>query len=60
MTSNVYYEGPTLPLSQEIDQMKYRQDGESFDDKVRRLAGSMSDDNEHKYELQDICRAPAK
>ena len=54
MTQNTYYEGPSVPLSQEIDQMKYCQEGESFDDKIRRLAGSMSDDEEHKYELQDI------
>ena len=54
MTQNTYYEGPSVPLSREIDQMKYCQEGESFDDKIRRLAGSMSDDEEHKYELQDI------
>ena len=51
---NRTYEGPSMPLSQEIDQMKYRQEGESFDDKIRRLAGSMSDNEEHKYELQEI------
>ena len=51
---NKIYEGPSMPLSQEIDQMKYRQDGESFDDKIRRLAGSLADSDEHKYELQDI------
>ena len=54
MTSNTYYEGPSVPLSQEIDKMKYRQEGETFDDKIRRMAGSMADDEEHKYHLQDI------
>jgi len=52
--NNTYYDGPTLKLSQEIDKMKYCQDDESFDDKIRRIAGSLSDDQEHKYELQDI------
>ena len=51
---NRTYEGPTMPLSIELDQMKYRQANETFDDKVRRLAGSMSDTEEHKYELQEI------
>lgn len=52
--NNVYYEGPSMPLSQEIDKMKYRQAEESFDDKVRRIAGALKDSEEHKYELQDI------
>ena len=51
---NTHYEGPALPLSQELDKMKYRQDGESFDEKIRRLAGALCDDAEHKMELQDI------
>ena len=51
---NKIYKGPVTPLSQEIDEVKYRQENESFDDKVRRLAGSMSDNEEHKYELQEI------
>ena len=52
--NNTYYTGPTVTISQEIDKMKYCQEDESFDDKVRRIAGSLSDDQEHKYELQDI------
>ena len=52
--NNTYYNGPTLKLSQEIDKMKYCQDDESFDDKIRRIAGSLSDDQNHKWELQDI------
>ena len=54
MIRNTYYEGPQLKLSQEIDEMKYRQTDESFDDKVRRIAGALSDTDDHKYELQDI------
>ena len=51
---NKIYEGPTLPLSQEIDKMKYRQEGESFDDKVQRIAVALSDGDEHEFELKDI------
>ena len=34
--------------------MKYRQEGETFDDKIRRLAESMSDDDAHRLELEEI------
>lgn len=54
MIKNRLYKGPSVPLSQEIDEMKYRQEGESFHDKVLRLASSMSDDGEHELELQEI------
>ena len=33
---NRVYEGPTMSLSQELDEMKYRQEGEDFHDKVVR------------------------
>ncbi len=52
--NNTYYNGPTVEISKEIDKMKYCQEDESFDDKVRRIAGSLSDGQEHKYELQEI------
>ena len=52
--NNTYYNGPTAEISKEIDKMKYCQEDESFDDKVRRIAGSLSDGQEHKYELQEI------
>lgn len=51
---NIEYIGPTMPLSQEIDKMKYRQDGESFDDKIKRIANALCDNDEHKFELEDI------
>lgn len=51
---NIKYVGPKTPLSQEIDMMKYRQKEESFHDKIVRMAGAMSDNEEHKYELEDI------
>ena len=52
--NNVYYEPPTMTISNDIDKMKYRQDDESFDDKIRRIAGALHDTPEHKYELQEI------
>ena len=43
-----------MPISQEIDKMKYRQEGESFHDKVMRLADAMADNDDHRLELEDI------
>ena len=54
MIKNRLYTGPSVPLSQEIDEMKYRQDGETFHDKVLRLASSMSDDTVHEEDLKEI------
>lgn len=51
---NVEYAGPITSISEEIDAMKYRQDGESFDDKVKRMAGALNDTPEHQLELEDI------
>ena len=51
---NTYYEGPTLPLSKEIDQQKYRQVDEEFNDKILRIAHALCDTAEHEMELQDI------
>ena len=51
---NINYEGPSSNLSQEIDGMKYRQEGESFDDKVKRIANALADTDEHKLEMEDI------
>ena len=43
-----------MELSKSIDEMKYRQEGESFNDKIERLASSMSDNEEHEMELREI------
>lgn len=51
---NVEYAGPITPISEEIDAMKYRQEGESFDDKIKRMAGALNDTQEHQIELEDI------
>lgn len=51
---NTTYTGPTMNISQEIDKMKYRLDGESFDEKVKRIARALADGNEHQWELEGI------
>jgi ribonucleoside-diphosphate reductase alpha chain len=51
---NVEYVGPSTSISEEIDAMKYRQEGESFDDKVKRMAAALNDTEEHQLELEDI------
>ena len=51
---NTYYTGPETPLSIEIDEMKYRQKGETFDDKVKRMASALADDAEHEMEIEEI------
>ena len=54
MIKNRIYDGPQMSLSQEIDKMKYRQEGESFHDKITRIAGALSDNDEHLLDLEDI------
>ena len=54
MMKNRIYEGPSMPLSQEIDKMKYRQEGETFHDKVTRLSISLSDSEDHRLDLEEI------
>ena len=51
---NRIYEGPEMPLSVEIDQQKYRQEGETFDGKVKRIAYALSDDETHRLEFEEI------
>ena len=51
---NITYEGPSLPLSQEIDKMKYRQQDESFDQKTKRISRALADGIDHQWELEDI------
>ena len=54
MLRNRTYEGPDMPISMEIDEMKYRQKGESFDEKIKRIANALCDDEQHKFDLEDI------
>ena len=51
---NIEYPGPSMPLSIEIDEMKYRQADESFDAKIKRIAFALKDTDEHRLELEDI------
>ena len=51
---NTIYVGPSMPISEEIDQMKYRLEGEDFDGKVKRIARALADGVEHQYNLEDI------
>ena len=46
--------GPTLPISKEIHQSKYRLEGEPFDDCCYRLSSTLSDSDEHRHALSDI------
>ena len=45
--------GPTLPISIELDQMKYRQQGESFREKCSRIADALKDSDEHYHAFRD-------
>ena len=54
MLHNQEFKGPEASISQEIDEMKYRQKDESFDQKIKRIARALSDGIEHRYELESI------
>jgi len=47
-------QGPTLPISIEIDTMKYRQEGETHREKCTRIADGMKDSDEHFHAMRDI------
>lgn len=46
--------GPQLKISQEIHATKHRQEGETFEQAMRRLAHALADDTAHEEELLDI------
>lgn len=46
----------TLPLSEEIDKVKYRQVGEDFYSKIVRIAGALKDDPLHFETFKDSLR----
>ena len=58
MTNNNHNQhyGPTLPLSEELDIIKYRQTGESFYDKCVRIADALKDDQTHFKAFKDTLR----
>ena len=47
-------QGPTLPIAIELDQMKYRQEGESFREKCTRIADALKDTDDHFHAFRDI------
>lgn len=47
--------GPSLAISKEIHEQKYRQTGESFSDSVARFASATSDNDKHRHSLVEIC-----
>lgn len=53
--SEIHY-GPSLPLSQEIDKVKYRQTGEDFYSKVVRISNALKDDANHFELFKDALR----
>ena len=42
------------PISEFIDSTKYRQAGETFEDKISRLANGLKDSDEHFHQIRDI------
>lgn len=45
--------GPTLEISKDIHATKYRLEGETFEQAMRRIAHAMADDAEHEKDLLD-------
>lgn len=52
--TNEKKQGPTLPISEEIHALKYRQDGESFREAMSRIADALKDSDEHFHQFRDI------
>jgi len=48
--------GPTVPLSKELHQMKYRTKGETFRESTSRLANALKDSEEHYHQFKRILR----
>lgn len=48
--------GPKTQLSEEIDAIKYRADGETFNMKVARIAHALKDDENHRVNFKDAIK----
>jgi ribonucleoside-diphosphate reductase alpha chain len=46
--------GPTLPISEEVHALKYRQSGESFREAMSRIADALKDDQSHFDAFREI------
>ena len=55
MIPNHHY-GPSMPLSEEIDTIKYRQIGEDFYSKIVRIADALKDSPKHFEDFKDALR----
>ena len=51
---NTEYTGSSMPISEEIDKMKYRLKDETFDGKIKRISKALCDNDVHQYALEDI------
>lgn len=47
-------DGPSLPISNELDEMKYRQPGETFRQKCTRIADTLKDGDDHYESFREI------
>lgn len=54
MTYPKNHYGPSLPISEEIHALKYRNTGETFDACCNRLSSTLADNEEHRKSLTDI------
>lgn len=48
--------GPQIPIAIWADEEKYRQEGETFEQKCARVAGALSDSDEHFLALREILK----
>lgn len=48
--------GPQIPIAIWADEQKYRQEGETFNQKCGRVAGALSDNEEHKEAFKEILK----
>lgn len=48
--------GPQIPVAVWADEVKYRQEGETFNQKCARVAGALTDDQEHYNKFNEILK----
>ena len=48
--------GPIIPIAQWADEVKYRQEGETYSQKCARVAGALTDNQEHYREFHQILK----
>jgi ribonucleoside-diphosphate reductase alpha chain len=50
------FNGPVIPIAVWADEQKYRQEGESYNQKCARVAGALTDDQDHYNNFVDIIK----